>query len=397
MDSSEKNLSFDPVEKLRSDLRNRPVRESLKPVQKQSKSLLSDDRPEIIVQVVGSNGKGSVVHYLENLLDRSGIRSVSYVSPHLTELRERIHFDANPLTRREFRHQLLALPPDVHKEFTPFERLFLAALQLSVNRSAEILILEAGMGGRWDATSTAPADWTVLTSVDREHTEFLGTKRVDILREQLHQIPPESHLIRPNLRDDELNNACTELTEDRSLTSVQLNQTEDPDTLNRNLSLTLARLLSDQASNWLGGQLNRIDRPPGRQEVRSKRNRKFVLDVAHSPAALREWIRFTRSREEDKRPTLHVYGSLKGKELTENVDVLRKHIRSEKLWFTRPPSPRALDPKDLLNAWPNSSEQTPQVVPDLDRVWDQLWDHPSDTISIAGSFSLIKYFRKKLI
>lgn len=397
MSSTEENLPFDPVEKLGSDLGKRPIRESLDPVQERSQSILANGRPETIVQVVGSNGKGSVVHYLENLLDRSGLLTVSYVSPHLSELRERIHLGARALSEWEFRNQLLDLPSELHNDFTPFERLFMTALRLSVKRSADVLVLEAGMGGRWDATSAVAADWTVLTSVDREHTDFLGSRKVDILREQLDQIPSGSHLMSPEFTKDELSNERSRIINDRSLSSVQLNQPGDPDTLNRNLSLNLARFLTDRTVESLQEELQTVERPPGRKEVLSVGERNVLLDVAHSPAALREWIRFTREREGDPDAVLYIFGCLAGKELAANVEVLSNHINPRNLWFTRPPSPRALDPQKLLNAWPSSSKQKPRVVPELHRVGQKFRDRPEEFISIAGSFTLVGHFRDKYI
>ncbi len=397
MPSSEKPFSFDPLEKLRNDLGDRPVRESLEPVKKRSEAILSENQPGSIVQVVGSNGKGSVVHYLENLLDRSDISTVSYVSPHLSEVRERIHLGAKPISQQGLRNQLKDLPRKLHEDFTPFERLFLASLQLAVDRSVDVLILEAGMGGRWDATSAIPADWTILTSVDREHTRFLGTRRTDILQEQLAQIDPKSRLLSSILSTNELSNALEKIIKKQSLTAVQLNQPDDPDTLNRNLSLSLARFLSDQPAKWLMNQLQPIERPPGRKEIRKQGDRQILLDVAHSPAALREWIRFSREQEEQEKSVLYVYGCLEGKELAENVNVLHENIQPENLWLTRPPSPRALDPKHLLDAWPSSSELKPKVINEPDQALSQLRDDSASTISIAGSFTLIKYFRNKMI
>lgn len=400
MTNTPEDRPYDPVEKLRSDLGDRPVRESLDPVRKQARSLIPADESPTIVQVVGSNGKGSVVHYLENLLERSGPSTVSYVSPHLSELRERIHWNGEPLSRSEFNTLIRKLPPTLHEDFTPFERLFLGALQLGVDRSTDVLILEAGMGGRWDATSALPADWTLLTSVDREHTDFLGSRRRDILREQLDQLPRESHLVAPILSPATLSEELRAIADDKRVTTVQLKEPGDPDTLNRNLSLVLGRLLTDRSGSWLQKQLQQLNRPPGRKEVLHDQNRTILLDVAHSPAALREWIRFsTEEHEGATDPVVYVYGCLKGKEHKENIKILREHIQPRNLWLTRPPSPRAQDPEELLGFWPDPPAGQPRVVPDPGAVWDQLYERTTDrsTISIAGSFTLVRYFREKIL
>jgi dihydrofolate synthase/folylpolyglutamate synthase len=398
MTSTDEDRSYDAVEKLRSDLGDRPVRESLDPVREQARTLIPAGESPTIIQVVGSNGKGSVVHYLENLLERSGRSTVSYVSPHLSELRERIHWNGEPLSTSEFNRLIRKLPRTLHENFTPFERLFLAALQLGVDRSTDVLILEAGMGGRWDATSALPADWTLLTSVDREHTDFLGSRRRDILREQLDQLPPETHLVAPILSPATLSEELSAMTDEKRVTTVQLKEPGDPDTLNRNLSLVLGRLLTDRSGPWLQKQLQQLNRPPGRKEILYVQNREILLDVAHSPAALREWIRFSTDQG-GMDPSLYVYGCLKGKEHEENIEILREHIQPRNLWLTRPPSPRAQDPEDLCRFWPDPPAGQPRVIPDPDAVWDLLHERTPDrsTISIAGSFTLVHYFREKIL
>lgn len=399
MTPPEPPAEFSPIEKLREDLGDRPVRESLDPVRRKSHELIDGDQPELVVQVVGSNGKGSVVHYLENLLKVTERRTVSYVSPHLIELRERIHRNGEVLNAEPFENLLEFLPDSVHRDFTPFERLYLASLTLAVEDDADVLILEAGMGGRWDATSALPADWTILTSVDREHTQFLGETRRAILKEQLQQVPSNTGLLTPRFRDSDLRRFLKNLVVERSLTHVEVEKRGNADELNRNLALTLARRVSRTRAEALSKQLREVGRPPGRKEVLGEGNRTVILDVAHTPAALREWIRFSREHAgEDGRP-LFLYGSLKGKELGELTSVLREEIPAEDLLLTEPPSPRALPPEELSTFWTESGECPPAVEPVPDDARNRLIDRDeaNRTISIAGSFTLAGYFRDKLL
>lgn len=399
MSSTHSSPEFSPLEQLRKDLGNRPVRESLEPVRRRSERLLEGYRPDRVVQVVGSNGKGSVVHYLENLLCSTNLNTVAYVSPHLIELRERIHRNGEPLQSDSFVELVRSLPETVHREFTPFERLYLATVKLAVKEQADVLILEAGMGGRWDATSAVPADWTILTSVDREHTQFLGNSLEKILREQLEQVPSESRLLSPVLENSELQSVLREHVENRNLTHVRIGGEREVDELNRHLAVTLARILSGTPTNDLSELLRAVSRPPGRKEVLRWRNRSVVLDVAHTPAAVREWIQFTRRRFSEGERPLFLYGSLRGKELGEITNVLRREIPSENLLLTRPPSPRGLSPDELSQFWTESGESPPFVEPDPKRAWDRLVERAdaTRTLSVAGSFTLVGYLKEQVL
>ena len=130
------------------------------------------------VLVVGSNGKGSTAVMLEAMLRAHGVATGLYTSPHLVRVEERIRLAGVPLAIDRLERYLTTL--DQFPELTYFETLTAAALLVFADAGVDVAVLEAGMGGRWDATRVAGSAIAGLTNVGTDHREWLGPTREDI-------------------------------------------------------------------------------------------------------------------------------------------------------------------------------------------------------------------------
>lgn len=386
----------DVLNLLRQKLRERPMRTDLEPVRNRVQKLIENSgTTPTVLQVVGSNGKGSVVHYLSGLLASADRSVVSYTSPHLRTLSDRIKFNGSPLDSDSLRSLLNSFEDTLLDDFTPFEALLLCTVRLALRRKSEYLVLEAGMGGRWDATSALKPEWVILTSLDREHTEYLGNNLRDILNEKLAQVPDGGKLITGPLQPREIRDELTTMVTSRNLTHVGLTEKLGPDRLNRRLALTAARLLVDSPAASLNRHLDSLRRPPGRQERLDARDRTLLFDVAHTPRAVEALLSALETNGEAG-DAFCLYGSLEGKETDRIVEKLSRTFPGERTMFTRPQSPRALDPEELLSHWGPGNER-PGVESDPDRALDELLrkSKPGDLIVVAGSFHLVGSLRSQ--
>lgn len=127
------------------------------------------------VLVVGTNGKGSTAAMLDAVLASHGLRTGLYTSPHLVRVEERIRIAGTPVASDELLRQLAAL--DRFDELTFFETLTAAAFLAFADGGVECAVLEAGMGGRWDATRAAASAIAGLTNVGSDHGAWLGERR----------------------------------------------------------------------------------------------------------------------------------------------------------------------------------------------------------------------------
>ncbi len=142
------------------------------------------------IHVVGTNGKSSTTRYCEALLRAHGSRSGAYLSPHISGWTERVVVDGRPVDEtvlagcvEAVREATAALPPDMG-ETTQFEVLTVAALLAMAESGVQAVALEAGLGGRLDATNVVEAPVVVLTNIALEHTEVLGGTRELIFAEK---------------------------------------------------------------------------------------------------------------------------------------------------------------------------------------------------------------------
>ncbi|MFC7286985.1 bifunctional tetrahydrofolate synthase/dihydrofolate synthase [Herminiimonas glaciei] len=134
-----------------------------------------------VIIVGGTNGKGSTCAMLESILLRAGYRVGLYTSPHLLHFNERMRVNGASCTDQELIaafDKLEAIRGDVSLSY--FEFTTLAAIQLFADAKLDAVIFEVGLGGRLDAVNVLDADVAIVTSVDIDHTEYLGDTREKI-------------------------------------------------------------------------------------------------------------------------------------------------------------------------------------------------------------------------
>ena len=137
------------------------------------------DCPVIIVG--GTNGKGSTCAMLESILMQAGYRGGLYTSPHLIDFNERARVNGEIASDDALAEQFAAVEAARGEvSLTYFEFTTLAILRLFAQAQLDAVILEVGLGGRLDAVNVIDADVAIVTSVDIDHTEYLGDTREQI-------------------------------------------------------------------------------------------------------------------------------------------------------------------------------------------------------------------------
>ncbi len=177
-------------------------------------ALDSPERRFRSIHVVGTNGKSSTTRMTAAILARHGLRTGAYLSPHLVSYTERVqvaerdiemHAFAAAVARAAWAAERVnrTLAEDDH--VTQFELLTAAAFWALAEQDVEVAVVEAGLGGRYDATSVIQADVAVLTGVGLEHTRWLGPTVRDIAAEKLAVVRPGTTLtLGPDLHPEAL-------------------------------------------------------------------------------------------------------------------------------------------------------------------------------------------------
>jgi dihydrofolate synthase/folylpolyglutamate synthase len=317
------------------------------------------------VHVLGTNGKSSTTRMTAAILQRHGLRTGTYLSPHLVSYRERVLIDGRELDADAFAEAVAraswaaervnrTLAEDDH--VTQFELLTAAALWEMARREVDVAVIEAGLGGRYDATSVVESRVTVLTNVGLEHTRWLGPTVTDIAEEKLAVVGPRTALVLGEGLAAPALAVAERVARERDAWIVRPQALASSVELaargafqRRNFALARAAaeaylhavdipvsesaVAEAAAATEIPGRLHLIDEEPP-----------TVLDGAHNPAAV---IALVESLPEvlDDVPIALVLGVLDDKDAAGMLATLLPV--AARAWFTAPPSARALSPAAL--------------------------------------------------
>jgi dihydrofolate synthase / folylpolyglutamate synthase len=260
------------------------------------------------IHVVGTNGKSSVVRMTAALLRAHGLRAGAYVSPHPERWAERVLVEDREIEESRFAaavEQTAEAAAAVNRalddgeQVTQFEVATAAAFLTLAAAGVEVAVIEAGLGGRLDATNTIPSRVTALTSVGLDHTRWLGETEVEIAAEKLAVLRDHTTLVVGQL-DEAVGELAHRTAKQRGARLVQAPAGPGPDVLLRargafqRRNFTLARATTEAFLGEVDAQRVAAVASeltvPGRLEQVADSPPAFV-DAAHNPdgaAALAE-------------------------------------------------------------------------------------------------------------
>ena len=162
------------------------------------------ERATPVIQVAGTNGKGSTCIMIDALLRSAGLRTGRFASPHLSDARERICIDGQPLSEARFAEAWQEVEPFVRMvdeqqldgiAMTFFGVITGMAYAAFADTPVDVAVVEVGLGGRWDATSVADPQVAVVTPVGADHTHILGDSLEKIAAEKAGIIKPGATVV----------------------------------------------------------------------------------------------------------------------------------------------------------------------------------------------------------
>ena len=340
------------------------------------------------VHVVGTNGKSSTVRFTAALLEAHGVRTGSYLSPHLTTFAERIRVGDADLTPAEFggavqraaaaAAKVDRTSPDGER-VTQFELLTAAALDELARRGVEVGVIEAGLGGRYDATNVLGAEVVVLTNVGLEHTRWLGPTIADIAGEKLAVVREGATLVLGDEQPDVV--ALAQGTGARIVRPASA-PVDAPGYQRMNLAAAMAAAeailgepLSEETAISLAvpGRLQVVDHDP-----------LTIYDGAHNApgiAALAQSV---------PHGTVAVLAVLDDKDAAEMLRALLPRLSAAV--FTRAPNPRALPPATLADLAQKVGATIPtEIEPDPRRAVGRAREIAGEhgTVLATGSIYLV--------
>ncbi len=386
-----------------------------------------EDFPHL--QIVGTNGKGSTATMLDSVCRAAGLRVGLFTSPHLVSLTECVRLSGREIVCDEFARfatVVRAASERVESESgvrpTLFEQLTAIALMAFSGAGVELTIMEAGLGGRLDATTAAGARWVAVTPVALDHQEYLGSTLAEIAAEKAAIVRPGVRSavvapqepealavilarcrecgVEPRMTSDEI--AVDEAEADGRLrvsirtaraeyAGVRLALRGRHQLTNAATAVALAELLADDgfavAREHVVEGLETAEHA-GRLELQTYGGHRLLFDGAHNAAgarALRDYL-----EEFANGPVTLVFGAMREKQLAEMGRALFPAARH--LVLTEPKNARAATVEELLRAVPvPPSSSTIALAPSSRDALAVARTHtePGGLVCVTGSLYLV--------
>ncbi|MFB6112975.1 MAG: dihydropteroate synthase [Halodesulfurarchaeum sp.] len=375
------------------------------------------------VQIAGSNGKGSTARMLARILEETGLRVGLYTSPHLEDFRERIRVDGRMIPKsaitefvsesRDFIDRTAANGDPL----THFEVLTSLALWYFDRRSVDVMVLEVGIGGRYDATSVVDPVASAVTNVSLEHTDIIGSTVEEIARDKAHVAPENGPLVSAA-------HGVLDVLEERSPvisvggpdsdvvveSSGRRNHVEQEIDIrgegwqvhtriphlgpqqveNAGIAATLARQVTRVSEEDIAGGLRKADWP-GRFEI-LQYDPFVVLDGAHNPGAI-EYLADALS-DLDYDDLVLVFGAMHDKDHGTMIETLPS---PEKVFTCRPDEERAEDEGVLAASFERQGVDDVEAIRSVPEAVEAGLARvgPEDCLLVTGSLYTVSEARQR--
>lgn len=339
------------------------------------------------IHVAGTNGKGSTCAMLESILREAGYKTGLYTSPHIKDYTERIKINGQEIPKETFA-ELINEVCSTNIKLTEFEILTATMFLYFQRNNVEIVILETGMGGRFDATNVIKKNiCAIITQIDLDHTDRLGKTKDEIAFEKAGIIKPNCPVI-TSMGYEEIRDRADELDAMLIFTSPYVTQ-DFVEALSlkglhqiENLALVITTI------NYLFKDINEKTIKQGLMKVKNPcrfehfPEKNLIIDASHNPngiKALRENLDYYFPNQNRR----FVFGCLKNKDYKNMMEILFRP--NDEVFLNAFDYPNACSYNELKSACPvNSTKYEDQNL-------------STDKLNIiCGSFYMISKLLNKL-
>ncbi|MGW8444286.1 bifunctional folylpolyglutamate synthase/dihydrofolate synthase [Paenibacillus sp. S33] len=380
------------------------------------------------IHVAGTNGKGSTVSYVSNILTEQGYITGVYTSPHVERWNERIKVSNHEITEIEFSDLAFLIQNKVEElekqklgEPTMFEFLTAMAFLYFRNKGCEIVVLETGMGGRVDPTNIVSTTiLSVITKISEDHISYLGNSVSTIAKEKAGIIKkgtpvvlyPQEYEIESVVKNHAENLGSTVLKAD--FDKIQLFEKRDSyqtfsykehsglrihmlgkhQLENASIAIEVVSSLSKlgyevRSENIRKGLAN--TRWPGRTEVLNEKPL-VILDGAHNLDGIKVLLSSLKAYF-PKRNLIMIYGGAQNKDNEQMIEMIAKQAKT--IYFIPYDHPTAASVETLMHIGTKYMENV-FVCSSIKQAIEESMHHSTeeDYVCVAGSLYYINQFKK---
>ena len=337
-----------------------------------------------VVVIGGTNGKGTSAEFLNNLLLESNFNVGLYTSPHLFQFNERIRINGSPISDFEIIEAFKEIEK-IKKDtrLTYFDYATIAAFIIFTQNTLDVAILEIGLGGKYDPVNLLDADISILTNVELDHQKWLGNTREEI-GEEKSAIFRDGKVIIMGANEmpfsvmkkvNELNSKTLQLGIDFFEDEIKSNN------LNKDsaaCSIAAYKEITDSPINF--NEILKQTNLLGRCDVKGR----FILDVSHNLASVRNLVEFLNEEYKDK-SIKAIVGLMQDKDINDIIKEI-KHIISE--WYACSPNiDRAMSSNNLKELISDETNSKVEAFESVDLAIERaIKENDSDMVIVFGSF-----------
>ncbi len=342
-----------------------------------------------IIHIIGTNGKGTTGRFLATALHNRGYRVGHYTSPHILEFNERIWFNGvdvrMELLEKTHQELLALLTQEETESLSYFEYTTLLAM-LFFTKESDFIILEAGLGGEYDATAVFANILTLVTPIERDHEAFLGSDIQSIAKTKLNAIQKTALIAEQ--KNVMVYSVLREIEQEKDIEALKIRELLDADDRKKIESIAKNEGLAPYLQNNLAlavGALKYLKIGYNTKDFENSRlfgrltalEKNILVDVGHNVLAAQSIVESLKNKQYNL-----VYNSYKDKNYREILAVLKPVIKRVELI-------------DVYNARVAESSYLQTALEELEIDYGKFTRVEEDkNYLVFGSFSVVEAFLK---
>ena len=367
-----------------------------------------------IIHITGTNGKGSTVAFLNQILREAGYQVGMYTSPHFIKKNERIRVNNAIITDEILNEMLSKIKAQAEQDnlnLSFFEAMTISAFLFFAKENVDIAILEVGMGGVLDATNACESIITTITSIAKEHTAHLGTTLKEIAENKAGIIKEKQICVIPHEGiPEEAKKVIAKRAEENNTKIIVANPISkelklklrgDFQKQNAGIAKTIAVCLREKGfkitdENIVTGMQNTIWH--GRLEWLTSN---ILIDAAHNPHAIEAILPELKTIQQQQqqqqqykfKKTTLVLGFLEDKDYEDMLSILLK-LQPTEIILTEPASERACPTEKLVSILQSNKNKNKNLKYFIEKNQKELWNilkkkPKEELIIVTGSMYVI--------
>lgn len=373
----------------------------LERIQKVYQRLFADGVNFKVISIAGTNGKGSTAAFIEGIYIQAKVKIGKFTSPHLLDYNER--FSINGVVASDSQictafAQIEAVRDGVSLSY--FEFSTLAALLIFSREKVQLAILEIGLGGRLDSVNVVNNNLSIITNIEIDHTDYLGSTREQIGREKSGVMRPHTPCI---CGDNNPPKSIQQAAQNIGAIMFFVNQpyigeiglAGEHQRQNAALALKVVQQLNHifPISTQHISEGIKNTRLLGRFCRYIINHKIVILDVAHNPAAVRALAINLAEKKKNNTQTVAIFSALKDKNISLMIRQISALIDE---WFLVPlTTDRAIDTQDLAQKF--STDDKVVICQSMAKaIYKALFHHPAGQVIVFGSFYTVASAMKEL-